>query len=127
MGPQRFPVRFTGASNAMRVLGLRPATSYVEVGSDSVEVRMGPAFVASIPRQRVASVHDDDRPVRGWGVHGWRGTWLLNGSARGVVRVEIAPQVEARVLGIPVALRVLRVAVDDPAGLLAALETPVEA
>jgi hypothetical protein len=124
MSSQRFPVRFTGVNKAMRLLGLRPANSYVEVGDETLEVRMGPTFFASVPRRQVVSAQPDDAPVRGWGVHGWRGTWLVNGSSRGLVRIEVSPAARARVLGVPVSVRVLRVAVEDPHGLVEAL-TPV--
>jgi len=49
--------------------------------------------------------------------------WLVNGSSSGIVRIELDPPDEAHVLGFPVTLRVLRVAVEDPAGLAAALRT----
>ena len=57
----------------------------------------------------------------GWGVHGWRGEWLVNGSSSGLVRIELDPPVRARMLIVRVTVRVLRVAVEDPAGLVAAL------
>ena len=125
MTARRFPVRFTGANKAMGLLGLRPASCYVEVDEQMVLVRMGPTFVASIPRDHVVSAADDQGRVWGWGVHGGFGTWLVNGSSGGIVRVEVAPAIKARLLGIPVTLRVLRVAVEDPAGLCGALAAPV--
>lgn len=125
-GP-RFPVRFSGANKAMALLGMRAATSYVEVGDDTVVVRMGPYFRAVVPRAQVSSAAEDHDAVWGWGVHGWAGTWLLNGSSAGLVRITIDPAARAHALGLPIRLRVLRVAVADPAGLLAALSAPVPA
>src|SRR5688572_5494403 len=111
MSTQRFPVRFTGPNRAMYLLGLRPATSYIEVTDDVVHVRMGVMFSATFRRGQVAAARDDHDRVRGWGVHGWAGTWLLNGSSSGVVRIEIEPAAQARAVGVPVTLRVLRIAV----------------
>ena len=55
--------------------------------------------------------------MTGWGAHGWRGEWLVNGSSSGIVRIELEPPGRAKVCGVPVELRVLRVSVEDPAGL----------
>jgi hypothetical protein len=40
MAQQRFPIRFTGANKAMAVLGLRAPNTDVEVGADTVAVRV---------------------------------------------------------------------------------------
>ena len=108
----------------MRLIGIRPGSSYVEVESDAVNVHMGPAFRARFPVDAVRSVVADDQPVRGWGVHGWRGRWLVNGSSENLVRVELDPPARARMLGFPVRLRQLRVSVVDPDGLIRALTRP---
>jgi hypothetical protein len=68
----------------------------------------------------MAAEHDDGR-VTGWGVHGWRGTWLVNGSADGLVRLDIDPPVKARTAMVPVRLRTLRVSLADPTAFLADL------
>ncbi len=94
-------------------LGTGPARSSIEVGPSEVRVRMGWAFRAVIPRRAVRSVRRDDGPVRGWGVHGWNGRWLVNGSSRGLVRVEL-DDVRARVIGVPVRLETLRVGTTEP-------------
>jgi hypothetical protein len=57
----------------------------------------------------------------GIGVHGWGGWWLVNGSVAGIVRIEIDPPARARVLGVPVRLRILEVSMQDPEALVAAL------
>jgi hypothetical protein len=113
----RFPIRFTGANHAMAVLGLTPGNSRVDVFEQRVEVRMGWAFRATIERSSIQSVSDDHDRVTGWGAHGWRGVWLVNGSSSGIVRIELEPPGSAKVCGVPVELRVLRVSVEDPAGL----------
>jgi len=123
---QRFPIRFTGANKAMAVLGLTQGNSYVDVSATDVVVRLGWAFRATVPRSSVQSVAPDHDRVWGWGAHGWNGRWLVNGSSSRIVRVELRPEGRARVAGFPVSLRELRVSVDDPTGLEAAL-APIEA
>jgi hypothetical protein len=118
---RRFPIRFTGLNKAMAVLGLRSTNSYVDVGPLDVTVRLGWAFRATFDRSSVVSVdHDHDR-VLGWGAHGWKGVWLVNGSSSGIVRVELDGGQRARVAGVPVTARCIRVSVEDPDGLIAAL------
>lgn len=117
-----FPIRFSRAGRAMALLGMGPAVSDIEVGESAVWVRMGWAFRSSFDRSQVASVATDTDRVLGWGVHGWRGTWLVNGSSRGLVRIELEPAAKARVVGFPVRLTKLRVSVDDPTGLIEHLQ-----
>lgn len=118
---QRFPIRYSGVNKSMAVLGLRRSNSHVDIGATDVTVSMGWAFRATVPRASVASVADDHDRVLGWGAHGWRGVWLVNGSSSGIVRIDLEPDGRARVAGIPVRLRRLRVSVEDPAGLRTAL------
>ena len=119
--PVRFPILFTGANKAMAGLGIVPSRCFVEVDDTSMRVQMSWTFAATVPRSSVRSAAPDDGAVGGWGVHGWKGRWLVNGSSSGLVRVEIDPPAVARVLAWPVRLRVLRVSVEDPTGLVAAL------
>ena len=119
---RRFAIRFTGANKAMAVLGLRPSNSDVVVGPTDVTIRMGWAFHATIPRSAIASVTADDDRVLGWGVHGWRGKWLVNGSSSRIVRIDVEPAASGSVIVIPVKVRSVRVSVDDPSGLIAALD-----
>jgi hypothetical protein len=55
-------------------------------------------------------------------VHGWRSDWLVNGAGDGLVEVLFDPTMPARVVGVPVRVRRLRVSVDDPAAVVASLE-----
>jgi hypothetical protein len=119
---KRFPILFTGLNKAMTALGLTAGNSYVEVGSDVLIVRMGWAFRAEAPRASVRSVAEDEGGVWGWGAHGWRGVWMVNGSSRNLVRVDFDPPGSARTLGWPIVLRALRVSVEDPAGLIDVLQ-----
>lgn len=80
MTSSRFPILFTGGMQAMGAIGIRPHNSYVEVDPERVQVRMGWSFRATLPRSSVRSVEPDHDRVAAWGVHGWRGRWLVNGS-----------------------------------------------
>lgn len=79
------------------------------------------AFRLDVPLAHVRDARLDDRRVTGWGVHGWRGSWLVNGSSSGIVRIALAPPGRARIGPVPVSVRDLRVSVEDPEGLVAAL------
>ena len=117
----RFPMLFTGASKAMVAIGLRSASSFVDVNPQTVTIRMGWAFRATLPRSSVTSAaHDHDR-VLGWGAHGWGGRWLNNGSSFNIVRIEFEPRGRGRTAGFPVNVGIVRVSVDEPDALIAAL------
>lgn len=116
--PRRFRIRFTGPNRAMALLGLRRANSYVEVDASHITVKMGWAFGAVVARSGVRSVGPDSDRVLGWGVHGWRGRWLVNGSSSNIVRIDIDPPARGRVVGVPVRVKRLRVSVDQPDALV---------
>ena len=90
-GTKRFPIRFTGLNKAMVVLGITPKSSRVEVGQDELRVTLSWAFKLVVPRAAVRSAVPDHDRVTGWGAHGLRGTWLVNGSSSGIVRIELDP------------------------------------
>jgi hypothetical protein len=123
----RFPIRFTGLNRAMLVLGFPRRWCAVEVTDSTLEVRMSWAFHASVPLATVSSVAAYDKRVWAWGVHGWRGRWLVNGSSSGLVRITFDPVQRARMAGFPLRLRELCVSVEDRAGLLARLAPPAGA
>lgn len=123
MATRRFPIRFTGLSRAMIALGLSPSRSWAEVGDDVLRVRMSWAFSLDAPLVNVRDARPDTGRVGGWGVHGWRGRWLVNGSSSGLVRIDLSPPVRGRMGPIPIGIRQLRVSVEDPDGLVAALTT----
>ena len=107
--PARFPIRFTGLNRAMVVLGAIPEHCRVEVDEGELRVRMSWFFSLDVPRANVQSATQDDGRVWGWGAHGWRGTWLVNGSSSGLVRIELDPPGRGRVVGVGTQGRVLRV------------------
>jgi TolB protein len=100
--------------------GMRPSRSYVEIGPDTVCVRMGAAFKAEIPRASIRNPRRTRNRIS-IGVHGGRGLWLVNGASGPLVRFDIDPPTRAKLYGIAVKLRELMVSVDDPEALIAQL------
>ncbi|MEQ1786489.1 MAG: hypothetical protein ABL966_05505 [Acidimicrobiales bacterium] len=118
---QRLSIRFTGANRAMVLIGIARRWSYVDVGPELVRVRLSWGFAVDVPRHTVRSAVADHDAVWGWGAHGWRGVWLVNGSSSGIVRIDLSTPARGRVAFLPVRVVALRVAMDDPEGLIAAL------
>ena len=123
---QRFPILYSGINaKVFPVLGLPRSGSYVELDDDSVRVRLGWGFTASIPRRAITTARRGPDVVGiTAGAHGWRGRWLVNGSGRGIVRLDVDPPVRAWTLALPVRLSRLDVSLEDPDGFLAALGAP---
>ncbi|MFV0306361.1 MAG: hypothetical protein ACK5OX_01285 [Desertimonas sp.] len=103
-----------------RVLLIGPNRSGVAIDTDTVRVWMGWGFRATLRRDTVHATRLDRRVISR-GVHGWRGRWLVNGAADGLVRLTIEPRQRGWTAGIPLSLREVTVSVEDPEGLLAAL------
>ena len=102
--------------------GLVARWSRVTIDGDRVVVRMSYAFSSAVdPSRRSGPSRRGTGRVWGWGVHGWRGRWLVNGSSHGILVLAIDPPARARVLGVPVRVRELAISLDDPAGFAAAL------
>jgi hypothetical protein len=116
--PTRFSIRFTGVNRGMAALGIDPRSCRVELDEGQLHVHLGWAFRLHAPLADVAAVERDHERVWGWGAHGWRGTWLVNGSSSGLVRITLDPPGHAHAAGVPVTVRVLRVSVDDPDALV---------
>ena len=117
----RIPIRIGFLKPFFVALGVTPARSYLDLEDDVVRVRLGWSFAAEIPRTSIRSVRRVEDRVWSIGVHGWRGYWLVKDSRGPIVLIEIDPTVPARTFRIPFRLRELRVSVDDPDGLVAAL------
>ncbi|MGH9222778.1 MAG: hypothetical protein ACRD2W_03010 [Acidimicrobiales bacterium] len=120
----RFPIRFSPVNRVfLMLLGMGPRWSYVDLGSHDLRVKMSYGFRATVARSSITGATVVGKIPWGWGigVHGWHGLWVVNGSLRDVVRVEIDPPARARVLGVPVKLRQLRVSLEDPEGFLRAI------
>ena len=91
-----------------------------------VVVRMGWAFQARIPRNRLVRAWvGSDAWFFGIGVHtNLRGRWVVNGSPDRIVSLEVDPPAPGRALGVPVRVRRLDVSLEDPQGFLNALKAP---
>src|SRR5258707_2040596 len=89
--PIRFPIRFEPWYRVLSsTLLLLPSDSYVEVSDGSVEVRMGWAFRASLPRASIARARRLESAPLSRGVHGFAGRWLVNGSGDRVLVIDFA-------------------------------------
>jgi hypothetical protein len=101
------------------LLGMGRRHSHVTMNDDAIRVTMGWAFRSEFPRSSVTSAAPAQGPVYGWGVHGWRGRWLVNGSSKGLVKLQLDPGARARVCGVPIHLTQLTLSLVDPDVLLA--------
>jgi hypothetical protein len=121
----RFAFSFQPAYRPLAsVLGLGPRWSRIDVDGDAVHVAMGWGFRARLARSAVSDVERPARRPLSRGVHGWRGDWLVNASAEGLVTLVLDPPGRGRVLGWPVGLRRLTLSLADPDGFVAALGRP---
>lgn len=104
------------------VLAIPPHSRYVDLDDDSIRVRLGWSFRLTAPRSSVVAALLDRGRIGGIGAHGWRGTWLVTTTSRGLVRIVLDPPQRATVCGVPVTVKVLRVSVAEPVVLLADLQ-----
>lgn len=119
---KRFPISFERWYRVLSTaVGLPPSSSYVLVEGDEIQVRMGWAFRASFPRAAVTSVAMLDTKPISRGVHGFAGSWLVNGSGRGILSLQIQPSQRGYVMGFPIRLSRLLVSLDEPGALAAEL------
>jgi len=127
-----FPVSFDRASRVpMAVLHTGPKVAWVRVSASTVDIRLGWAFRATLAREAVASA----RPLSGGlsqlpppfrlsvlrGVNYWPRTCLVNGAGTGLVDIILDPPKWVRLGFFRAPVRRLIVSVEDPAGLVAAL------
>jgi hypothetical protein len=103
------------------LLGLPPSGAYVLVGREQVEVRMGWAFRARFPRSAVASTSVSGMRPLSRGVHGFGGRWLVNGSGREILGLQLSPAQRGYLIGFPLRLREVLVSVQEPHALASAL------
>jgi hypothetical protein len=118
----RFPIAFESWYRVLSTaLGLPPSSAYVEVGGEEVAVHMGWAFRSRFPKSAVRSAAVAEMRTISRGVHGFGGRWLVNGSGRNILSMELDPPQRGHVMGFPVRLRELLVSVEDAAAVTAAL------
>ena len=117
----RIPIRFGRLGLLLQALGMPRRATYLELDEATLGVRGGIWFRATVPRDAIRAV--EPGPDRPWsiGVHGWRGSWIVNGAASPMARITIDPPAPARSVVFRIALRELEVSVDDPDALAQAL------
>ena len=101
-----------------------PRHCHVVLTEDQLVVKMGMGgwtFSAVVPRSSVVDVKRVTGPVLGWGAHGWRGQWLINGSSQGLVQVSIDPTGRGRCLIVPIKVKRLTLSLEEPDNFVAAL------
>src|SRR5262245_27272291 len=102
---QRFTLSFNRFMKVlMTPMLVGPRRCKVDLDDERLKVVMGLggwAFSARVPRASITGTARARRPVLGWGAHGWRGRWLVNGSSRGLVRISIDPPARGRCVCFP--------------------------
>jgi hypothetical protein len=93
--PARFAISYDGmgpiSTWADTLLGGGPAGGRIEVDAGELRLRMAD-FKVDVPRASVRRVARSSHQARGTiGVHARGGSWLANGSADGLVEIEIDP------------------------------------
>jgi hypothetical protein len=125
-----FPIRVDRPSRTlMTAFGAGRKAPRVTMSSSTVDIRMGWAFQATIPREAVASARPLDRgELRGpfrlsvlRGVNYWRGTALVNGAGTGLVEITLDRPKWVRLGPLRAPMRRLIVSAADQSGLLAEL------
>jgi hypothetical protein len=107
-------------------LGSGRRFSRVIVTDEDLDVQLGIAYRGVVPRSSIAAARRWRGRVFGWGAHGWRGRWLVNGSSKGIVVFDVDPPAKGRVIGFPVTVRELALSMEDPEGLCEALDVRLE-
>lgn len=124
---RRFPVRLSPLFTVFSWAFTRtsPKDVWVEVGARTVTVRYGTLFDCEFNRDQITSARLDSERVRGYGVHQSHGVWLVNGSRRGVVRIDLAQSVRGnlKLAGSTTVgeVKSIRVSVKEPDGLVSSL------
>ena len=117
-----FRFRYRTLRPLLSALGMGPALSTVELDGDTLRVRMGWAFRAADPGAPDHRGPTTQGLVGGIGVHGWRGRWLVNGAATGLLVT--SPSTHPCAPGppaFPSQLRELTLSLEDPDTFVAAL------
>lgn len=118
MSEDVFAFRYGILRPMLMLLGLGPRFTGLVFRERMLEVRFGYLFRARIPYAAIYNARPEPGVITGVGVHGSRGSWLVNGSLLGIVGFDVDQRVDCRVLGLPVTLRHLRVSLADPAAFL---------
>ena len=129
-----FPISVDRPSRTlMTAFGAGRKSPRVTVSPSTVDIRMGWAFQATIPREAVASARPLDRSeLRGpfrlsvlRGVNYWAGTALVNGAGTGLVEITLDRPKWVRLGPLRAPMRRLIVSAEDQSGLVAALDPSI--
>jgi hypothetical protein len=125
-----FPISIDRPSRSlMTAFGAGRKAPRVAMSSSTVDIRMGWAFQATIPREAVASARPLNRgDLRGpfrlsvlRGVNYWGGTALVNGAGTGLVEITLDRPKWVRLGPFRAPMRRLIVSAEDQSGLVAEL------
>jgi hypothetical protein len=129
--PRAFPIRYSRLSRwFMTPLRLGARHAKVELNEDDLRIRMGWAFRATIPRRSIRRAALQRDAVWAIGVHSDLRfkSWLVNGSTKGVVFLDLLPPARGRFGPFPIAIERLGLGLEDPDAFLRYLgvgtETP---
>ncbi len=120
LAASRYPIRVDPWFRGLfALLGASRPRDFVDIGNSELRVRLGWLFRATVGKSAVHAARHHPNMYGGWGAHGWRGRWLVNGSSTGIVEVDLEPRQRAWLLGVfPIALRTLYLSLDDPNGFI---------
>jgi hypothetical protein len=127
--PRTFPIRYSRLSRwlmAPLLLGARHAK--VELAEDELRIRMGWAFRATIPRRSIRRAALRREVVWAIGVHSDLRfkSWLVNGSMKGVVFLDLLPPAKGRFGPFPITIERLGLGLEDPDAFLRSLGVSTE-
>jgi len=124
---QRFSFRYDQwVGWILGLFGSGRSRSWVDVSEEELVVHLGISFTSTVSRSSIVSASTWEGRVWGWGAHGWRGQWLVNGSSKGIVVLNIDPSGRGRVLGFPVKVTELALSLEDPQSFCEALNVVLD-
>ena len=108
--------------------GLGARRVKVELSDTELVVRAGVWFRVTIARASIRAVERRDDSWWAIGVHtDFRGGWIVNGSPRGMVVVNLDPPARARASGLSVKVKRLALSLEDPEAFISAAAPPTAA
>jgi hypothetical protein len=122
---KQFPILFDDLYKILSSsLFLPPSKSFIEINGAEVRVQMSWAFRCRFPKKAVQSTEELHKQPLSRGVHGFAGRWLVNGSGKGILTINLMPTQRGYVIGFPIHLKQLMVSVEEPAQLANYLKIP---
>lgn len=124
MTVQGFAVRYSAwMLPFLRLVGFGPRRSTVQLRDTELRVHMGWGFDAVIPRRAIIQARRRGPIWYTAGVHTtFRGRWIVNGAASGIVALDVMPPVSVRTLGFTANLKELDLSLVEPDAFLASLK-----